>query len=131
LASPYRLLLLPSAVIVSAPPVEVVIVLASPYRLLLLPSAVIVSAPPVEVVITLASPYRVLLEPVALRVSAPPVESPITRASPLISSALNEIPTYIKKRRQEKINLDAEIYYKKLEIKKLDLEKEREKRSKI
>ena len=47
-------------------------------------------------------------------------------------NSLNEIPKNIDKRRQERIKLDADIYYKKLEIQKLDLKKkEREKRSKI
>ena len=55
----------------------------------------------------------------------------VVKDSPEINS-LNEIPKYINKRLQEKIKLDAEIYYKKLEIQKLDHEKERkEKRFKI
>jgi hypothetical protein len=37
-------------------------------------------------------------------------------------NSLNEIPKNINKRRQEKIKLDAEIYYKKLELRKLDQE---------
>ena len=41
---------------------------------------------------------------------------------------LNEIPKIIKKRKEEKIKLDAEIYYKKLEIQKLDHEKERKRK---
>jgi hypothetical protein len=40
-------------------------------------------------------------------------------------NSLNEIPKTIKKRRQEKIKLDADIYYRKLEIQKLDHEIER------
>src|SRR5918993_4798453 len=43
-------------------------------------------------------------------------------------NSLNEIPKTIKKREQEKINLDAEIYYKKLEIQKLDHEKEKKRK---
>jgi anion-transporting ArsA/GET3 family ATPase len=39
-------------------------------------------------------------------------------------NSLNELPKTIKKRQQEKIKLDADIYYKKLEIQKLDNEKE-------
>ena len=47
-------------------------------------------------------------------------------------NSLNDIPKNIKKRRQEKTKLDADIFYKKLEIQKLNLEKERKrKRSKI
>src|SRR5918993_3387653 len=46
----------------------------------------------------------------------------VINAYPGINS-LNELPNKIKKRQQEKINLDAEIYYKKLEIQKLDNEK--------
>jgi hypothetical protein len=38
--------------------------------------------------------------------------------------SLNDIPKNIKKRRQEKTKLDADIFYKKLEIQKLDHEKE-------
>ena len=48
-------------------------------------------------------------------------------AFPEINS-LNDIPKYIKKRRQEKIKLDAEIYYRKHEIKKLDHEKEKKRK---
>jgi hypothetical protein len=40
-------------------------------------------------------------------------------------NSLNEIPNTIKKRRQEKIKLDADIYYRKLEIQKLDHELKR------
>ena len=43
-------------------------------------------------------------------------------------NSLNELPKYINKRRQEKIKLDADIYYKKLEIQKLDHEKERKRK---
>ena len=43
-------------------------------------------------------------------------------------NSLNEIPKNIKKRRQEKINLDADIYYKKLELQKLDHEKEKKRK---
>ena len=43
-------------------------------------------------------------------------------------NSLNEIPKNIDKRRQERINLDADIYYKKLEIQKLDHEKERKRK---
>jgi hypothetical protein len=51
----------------------------------------------------------------------------VINAYPGINS-LNEIPKNIKKRQQEKIKLDAEIYYKKLEIQKLDHEKEKKRR---
>ena len=48
----------------------------------------------------------------------------VINAYPGINS-LNELPKNIKKRQQEKIKLDADIYYKKLEIQKLDNEKEK------
>src|SRR5918995_4917394 len=48
----------------------------------------------------------------------------VINAYPGINS-LNELPNKIKKRQQEKIKLDADIYYKKLEIQKLDNEKEK------
>src|SRR5918993_576377 len=51
----------------------------------------------------------------------------VINAYPGINS-LNELPNKIKKRQQEKINLDAEIYYKKLEIQKLDHEKEKKRK---
>ena len=47
--------------------------------------------------------------------------------SPEINS-LKEIPKYINKRRQEKIKLDADIYYRNREIEKLDQEKERKRK---
>jgi hypothetical protein len=40
-------------------------------------------------------------------------------------NSLNDIPKNIEKRRQEKTKQDADIFYKKLEIQKLDHEKER------
>jgi hypothetical protein len=43
-------------------------------------------------------------------------------------NSLNEIPKTITKRRQEKIKLDADIYYRKLEIQKLDHEIERKRK---
>ena len=43
-------------------------------------------------------------------------------------NSLNEIPKNIKKREQEKIKLDVDIYYKKLEIQKLDHEKEKKRK---
>ena len=43
-------------------------------------------------------------------------------------NSLNELPKNIKKRRQEKINLNADIYYKKLELQKLDQEKEKKRK---
>ena len=43
-------------------------------------------------------------------------------------NSLNQIPKNIDKRRQEKVRLDADIYYKKLEIQKLDHEKERKRK---
>ncbi len=43
-------------------------------------------------------------------------------------NSLNELPKYINKRLQEKRKLDADIYYKKLEIQKLDHEKERKRK---
>jgi hypothetical protein len=43
-------------------------------------------------------------------------------------NSLNDIPKNIEKRRQEKTKLDADIFYKKLEIQKLDLEKERKRK---
>lgn len=43
-------------------------------------------------------------------------------------NSLNDIPKNIAKRRQEKTKLDADIFYKKLEIQKLDLEKERKRK---
>jgi FMN phosphatase YigB (HAD superfamily) len=43
---------------------------------------------------------------------------------PEINSSLNDIPKYIKKRRQEKIKLDTTIYSKNQEIEKLDQEKD-------
>ncbi len=43
-------------------------------------------------------------------------------------NSLNQIPKNLNKRRQEKIKLDAEIYYKKLELQKLDHEKERKRK---
>ena len=43
-------------------------------------------------------------------------------------NSLNELPNKIKKRQQEKIKLDAEIYYKKLEIQKLDQEKDKKRK---
>jgi hypothetical protein len=51
----------------------------------------------------------------------------VINAYPGINS-LNEIPKNIKEREQEKIKLDAEIYYKKLEIQKLDHEKEKKRK---
>ena len=51
----------------------------------------------------------------------------VVNYSPEINS-LKEIPKNIDKRRQEKVKLDAEIYYKKLEIQKLDHEKERKRK---
>ena len=51
----------------------------------------------------------------------------VINAYPEINS-LNDIPKNINKRRQEKIKLDADIYYKKLEIQKLDHEKERKRK---
>ena len=51
----------------------------------------------------------------------------VINAYPEINS-LNELPNKIKKREQEKINLAAEIYYKKLEIRKLDHEKEKKRK---
>jgi hypothetical protein len=55
----------------------------------------------------------------------------VINAYPEEINSLNDIPKNIKKRRQEKTKLDADIFYKKLEIQKLDHEKEREKKSKI
>ena len=43
-------------------------------------------------------------------------------------NSLNDIPKNIEKRRQEKTKLDADIFYKKLEIQKLDHEKERKRK---
>jgi hypothetical protein len=43
-------------------------------------------------------------------------------------NSLEEIPKNINQRRKEKVKLDAEIYYKKLEIQKLDHEKERKRK---
>jgi methyl-accepting chemotaxis protein len=51
----------------------------------------------------------------------------VINAYPGINS-LNELPNKIKKRQQEKIKLDADIYYKKLEIQKLDNEKEKKRK---
>ncbi|HYZ95857.1 MAG TPA: hypothetical protein VE524_04515, partial [Nitrososphaeraceae archaeon] len=51
----------------------------------------------------------------------------VINAYPGINS-LNELPNKIKKREREKIKLDAEIYYKKLEIQKLDHEKEKKRK---
>ncbi len=51
----------------------------------------------------------------------------VINAYPEINS-LTQIPKTIKKRQQEKIKLDAEIYYKKLEIQKLNHEKEEKRR---
>ena len=51
----------------------------------------------------------------------------VINAYPEINS-LNQIPKNIKKRQQEKIKLDADIYYRKLEIQKLDREKERKRK---
>jgi hypothetical protein len=51
----------------------------------------------------------------------------LINAYPQINS-LNELPKYINKRLQEKRKLDADIYYKKLEIQKLDHEKERKRK---
>jgi hypothetical protein len=51
----------------------------------------------------------------------------LINAYPQINS-LNELPKNINKRLQEKRKLDADIYYKKLEIQKLDHEKERKRK---
>ena len=51
----------------------------------------------------------------------------VINAYPEINS-LNQIPKNIKKRQQEKIKLDAEIYYRKLEIQKLDHDKEKKRK---
>jgi hypothetical protein len=56
----------------------------------------------------------------------------VINAYPEEINSLNDIPKNTQKRRQEKTKLDADIFYKKLEIQKLDHEKkERDKRSKI
>ncbi len=41
------------------------------------------------------------------------------------TNSINEIPKNLNKRQQERIKLDADIYYKKLEIQKQDHEKAR------
>jgi hypothetical protein len=49
----------------------------------------------------------------------------VINAYPEEINSLNDIPKNTQKRRQEKTKLDADIFYKKLEIQKLDHEKER------
>jgi hypothetical protein len=49
----------------------------------------------------------------------------VINAYPEEINSLNDIPKNTQKRRQEKTKLDADIFYKKLEIQKLDYEKER------
>ena len=52
----------------------------------------------------------------------------VINAYPEEINSLNEIPKNIEKRRQEKTILDTDIFYKKLEIQKLDHEKERKRK---
>ena len=49
----------------------------------------------------------------------------VINAYPVEINSLNDIPKNIEKRRQEKTKLDADIFYKKLEIQKLDHDKEK------
>ena len=52
----------------------------------------------------------------------------VINAYPVEINSLNDIPKNIEKRRQVKTELDADIFYKKLEIQKLDHEKERKRK---